>query len=448
MTMTMDFDHGTVILRNVKQPSDYMVFDPRINAYRAPAYMYGRISIQYPDADDRVFEKCPEMKLTHSETLRSYQKKAINKWKENGFSGTIVLPTAAGKTHIGIEAIRQLETSVLVVAPTIELIQQWRTKLEKVFGIEVGQIGGGEKTFLPVSVSTYDSAFLMAETMGNKFRLVIFDEVHHLASDQYINIAKMFASPYRLGLTATYERTDLLHEKLEEYMGGKIFEMGYEELEDYLADFSIVRIPVELTDEEEEEYRTNREIFLRYIRRERIRLKGPWDFEKFIMRSWNPEGREALLAWRRSREIAFSARVKIDTVRYVLTRHRGEKAIIFTEDTDTAYLISREFLIPALTYLTPGPERKEYLQMFREGKVTALATSRVLDEGVDVPDATIGIVLSGSGSARQYRQRLGRILRPGSGKKAVLYEIVTKSTSEYATSSRRRKGVPNRSDDS
>jgi len=448
MTMTMDFDHGTVILRNVKQPSDYMVFDPRINAYRAPAYMYGRISIQYPDADDRVFEKCPEMKLTHSETLRSYQKKAINKWKENGFSGTIVLPTAAGKTHIGIEAIRQLETSVLVVAPTIELIQQWRTKLEKVFGIEVGQIGGGEKTFHPVSVSTYDSAFLMAETMGNKFRLVIFDEVHHLASDQYINIAKMFASPYRLGLTATYERTDLLHEKLEEYMGGKIFEMGYEELEDYLADFSIVRIPVELTDEEEEEYRTNREIFLRYIRRERIRLKGPWDFEKFIMRSWNPEGREALLAWRRSREIAFSARVKIDTVRYVLTRHRGEKAIIFTEDTDTAYLISREFLIPALTYLTPGPERKEYLQMFREGKVTALATSRVLDEGVDVPDATIGIVLSGSGSARQYRQRLGRILRPGSGKKAVLYEIVTKSTSEYATSSRRRKGVPNRSDDS
>jgi len=448
MTMTMDFDHGTVILRNVKQPSDYMVFDPRINAYRAPAYMYGRISIQYPDADDRVFEKCPEMKLTHSETLRSYQKKAINKWKENGFSGTIVLPTAAGKTHIGIEAIRQLETSVLVVAPTIELIQQWRTKLEKVFGIEVGQIGGGEKTFLPVSVSTYDSAFLMAETMGNKFRLVIFDEVHHLASDQYINIAKMFASPYRLGLTATYERTDLLHEKLEEYMGGKIFEMGYEELEDYLADFSIVRIPVELTDEEEEEYRTNREIFLRYIRRERIRLKGPWDFEKFIMRSWNPEGREALLAWRRSREIAFSARVKIDIVRYVLTRHRGEKAIIFTEDTDTAYLISREFLIPALTYLTPGPERKEYLQMFREGKVTALATSRVLDEGVDVPDATIGIVLSGSGSARQYRQRLGRILRPGSGKKAVLYEIVTKSTSEYATSSRRRKGVPNRSDDS
>ncbi len=448
MTMTLDFDHGTIILRDVAKPSQYMVFDQRVNAYRAPAYLYSRIMSEYPDAEDRIFEKSRDLKLSHSETLRTYQKKAIGKWKENGCSGTIVLPTAAGKTHIGIEAIRLLGTSVLVVAPTIELIQQWRTKLEKVFGIEVGQIGGGEKTFLPVSVSTYDSAFLMAETMGNRFRLIIFDEVHHLASDQYINIARMFASPYRLGLTATYERTDLLHEKLEEYMGGKIFEMGYEELEDYLADFRIVRIPVELTDEEEEEYRANRDIFLRYIRRERIRLKGPWDFEKFIMRSWNPEGREALLAWRRSREIAFSARVKIDTVRYVLSRHRGEKAIIFTEDTDTAYLISREFLIPALTYLTPGPERKEYLQMFRDGKVTALATSRVLDEGVDVPDATIGIVLSGSGSARQYRQRLGRILRPGSGKKAVLYEVVTKSTSEYATSSRRRKGVPNRSDDS
>ncbi|MDA8144148.1 MAG: helicase-related protein, partial [Thermoplasmatales archaeon] len=133
--------------------------------------------------------------------------------------------------------------------------------------------------------------------------------------------------------------------------------------------------------------------------------------------------------------------------RYIFSRHRGEKTIIFTEDTDSAYLISREFLIPALTYLTPGKERKEYLSMFRDGRVTALVTSRVLDEGVDVPDAMVGVVLSGSGSSRQYRQRLGRILRPGEGKKAVLYEVVAKSTSEYGTSSRRRKGVPNRTDD-
>ena len=171
-------------------------------------------------------------------------------------------------------------------------------------------------------------------------------------------------------------------------------------------------------------------------------MKGPWDFEKFILSSWNPEGREALIAWRTAREIAFNARVKVDTVRYVLSKHRGEKTIIFSEDTASAYLISREFLIPCITYLTPGKERKRYFEMFRNGEITALTTSRVLDEGIDVPDASVGIVLSGSGSTRQFRQRLGRLLRPSEGKHATFYEIIASGTSEYGTSRRRRKGVP------
>ena len=340
----------------------------------------------------------------------------------------------------------RLSTTTLVVAPTIELVQQWRERLQKSFGIEVGQIGGGEKDVKDVSVSTYDSAYLMAEKLGNRFKFLLVDEVHHLAAERYVDIARMFASPYRMGLTATYERTDMLHERLQQFMGGKVFELGYEELTEFLADYEIIRIPVELEQEEEEEYNRNRMLFLNYLRKHRMRMRGPWDFERFILSSWNPEGREALIAWRKARSIAFNSRVKVDTVRYVLSKHRGEKTIIFSEDTNTSYLISKEFLVPCITYLTPGPERKEYLDMFRRGDVTAIATSRVLDEGVDVPDASIGIILSGSGSTRQFRQRLGRLLRPSSGKKATLYEIVASGTSEFATSKRRRKGVPDSAD--
>ena len=177
-------------------------------------------------------------------------------------------------------------------------------------------------------------------------------------------------------------------------------------------------------------------------------MRGPWDFEKFIMSSWNPDGREALMAWRKAREIAFSARIKVDAVRYVLSQNRGKKTLIFAEDTATAYLISKEFLVPCITYLTPGPERKTYFEMFRSGQITVLATSRVLDEGIDVPDATVGIVLSGSGSSRQFRQRLGRLLRKSEGKHSTLYEVVSKGTSEYNTSRRRRKGVPGSTNDS
>ncbi len=440
--MIVEYRDGTLLLSGDEAMPDYAVFDDRCASYRAPSYMYPDIRKRYPAGEDRVFPGEHRLALAHSEKLRPYQLKAVERWMENGGRGVIVLPTAAGKTHIGIEAMSRLSVTTLVIAPTIELVQQWREKLSRVLGTEVGQIGGGEKDMKPLTVSTYDSAYLMAEKLGNRFMFLLVDEAHHLASSQYLHIAKMFASPYRLGLTATYERVDMLHESLGDTMGGKIFEMGYEELRDYIADYEIVRIPVDLTPEEEDEYERNHDLFVKYLRRQRITLRGPWDFEKFIMRSWNMEGREALLAWRKAREIAFNARVKVDAVRYVLSRHRGEKTLIFSEDTATAYLISKEFLMPALTYLTPGPERRAYLDMFRTGRISALATSRVLDEGVDVPDASVGIVLSGSGSTRQFRQRLGRILRPGEGKRAVMYEIISRKTSEFGTSARRRRGVP------
>ena len=440
--MRLIYARGRIILEDPPATiPDYVVFDERINKYVAEGYRYALLRKDFPDADDLVFEKS-KLSLSHGEKLRNYQKEAVKIWATNNNSGIVVLPTAAGKTHVGIEAITQLSTSTLVIAPTIELVQQWQERLSRVLNTEVGQLGGGEKDIKDITVSTYDSAYLMAETLGNRFQFLLVDEAHHLAAERYMDIARMYASPYRLGLTATFERIDMLHMKLEQFMGGKVFELGYEELSEFLSNYEIVRIPVELEPEEEVEYDRNREIFISYLRRHRITMKGPWDFEKFILSSWNPEGREALIAWRTAREIAFNARVKVDTVRYVLSKHRGEKTIIFSEDTASAYLISREFLIPCITYLTPGKERKRYFDMFRNGEITALTTSRVLDEGIDVPDASVGIVLSGSGSTRQFRQRLGRLLRPSEGKHAIFYEIIASGTSEYGTSRRRRKGVP------
>ena len=445
--MRVTFSRGSLLIDNMEKSfPDWIQYDARIGSYRTLAFRYKDLKRFFPDMDDHVFDQ-KTVDVCHEEKLRSYQKKAIELWEKNDYGGIVVLPTAAGKTHIGIEAIGILKTTALVVAPTIELVQQWRKRLEDVFHVNIGQIGGGIKEIEDISVATYDSAYLMAETLGNRFKLLIADEVHHMASERYLEIGKMYAAPYRIGLTATFERVDMLHENLEKYMGGKIFELGYDELSEYISNYEIVRIPVELEQEEEEEYERNHAIFVSYLRRHRITMKGPWDFQKFIMSSWNPEGREALTAWRKARKIAFNARVKKDIVRYVMRKHAGTKMLIFSDDTESAYMISKEFLIPCITYLTPGPERKMYLDMFRNGEVRALTTSRVLDEGIDVPDASVGIVLSGSGSTRQFRQRLGRILRPSNGKKAVMYEIVAKGTSEYGTSSRRRKGVPVSVDD-
>jgi superfamily II DNA or RNA helicase len=81
------------------------------------------------------------------------------------------------------------------------------------------------------------------------------------------------------------------------------------------------------------------------------------------------------------------------------------------------------------------------LSNFAKGELGAIVTSKVLNEGVDVPSANVAIVLSGSGSVREHVQRLGRILRKSEGKRATLYELVAQSTSEERTSDRRREHV-------
>ena len=92
-----------------------------------------------------------------------------------------------------------------------------------------------------------------------------------------------------------------------------------------------------------------------------------------------------------------------------------------------------------LTHHTKAAERKNFLDAFREGRYPVLVTSKVLNEGIDVPEASVGVVVSGSGSTREHVQRLGRILRPVDGKRAVLYELISKGTSEFYVSDRRRQ---------
>jgi superfamily II DNA or RNA helicase len=99
--------------------------------------------------------------------------------------------------------------------------------------------------------------------------------------------------------------------------------------------------------------------------------------------------------------------------------------------------ISKRLLLPSITYRTPADERKATLTAFRSGAYTKIVTGRVLNEGVDVPDANVAIVVSGSSTPREYIQRLGRVLRPKPGE-AVLYELITRGTSEERASRRRR----------
>ena len=309
------------------------------------------------------------------------------------------------------------------------------------FDAKIGAYGGGENVLQPITVSTYDSAYLRAEELGNRFGLIVFDEVHHLPSAGFRHIAEMFASPYRMGLTATYEREDGLHNDLPRLVGGKVYELSVQHLAGrHLSEYDLEKLYVDLTLEEKEEYERQYRIFTNYLLKRNIAIRTPRDFTKFIMRSGRePAARQALLARNKAMDIALNSQMKLEALKNILLDQPAEPTIIFTQHNKLVHRIAQKFLIPCITYMTPKDERKEVLDNFREGRYRLIVTSKVLDEGVDVPDATQAIILSGTGSSREFIQRLGRILRKREGKRAKLIEIITRNTTETKMSWRRKR---------
>jgi superfamily II DNA or RNA helicase len=456
----LSYDNGTILIKGLAH-IPFASTDPRTNLLRAPALYYANIieflkqsSIEYVD---HVLDLIPSPHLTTTNNinnnnnhnsnpaLRTYQHTALSKWTKAGMRGCIVLPTGSGKTIIGVKAIEAVNSASLIVVPTLDLMDQWASVLKKYFtNVKIGNLGGGIDDIEAITISTYDSAYIRASSLGNKFSLIIFDEVHHLAAPGYRSIAELMASPFRLGLTATIEREDGMHMELPKLVGGIVFTMSPNELAEkkHLAHYEIERRRVEMLPDEIIQYRKNFEKYQYSLRR--LGFRFPIRFEKLIMISAkNKIAREALLARNKAMEIALNSRSKIEELREILAENKGIKTIIFTQHNSLVYHVSNTFLIPFITYKTGKEERQDVLKGFREGRYNAVVTSKVLDEGVDVPDAELGIILSGTGSGREFIQRLGRLLRPKTDvkKKAKLIEIISADTRETGTSAKRKKAL-------
>ncbi|PSP89804.1 DNA repair helicase [Halobacteriales archaeon QS_4_69_34] len=444
--VALTFEDGTVRIEGgVTLDLPGVEADPRSVTRRAPAFRYADVAAWLAEhgiaCEDRVLDAPAVEGLDSAYELRDYQRAALEAWHANGRRGVLELPTGSGKTVIGIAAIESVAAATLVVVPTIDLLAQWRGELETEFERSIGQLGGGEQRLESITVSTYSSAYLRADELGDRFQLVIFDEAHHLGGEGYREIARLLAAPARMGLTATFERQDGAHEVVEELVGPLLHRVAIDDLAgEHLADYDIKRIAVELTDEERAAYDRHRETFTDYLARSNLDMQRGSDYRKLVMRSGNdPEARAALLANQRARAVMMNADAKIETLAGILDRHREDRIIVFTAHNDLVYRIAERFLIPAITHRTGAPERREILETFREGTYSRVVAANVLDEGVDVPDANVAVVLSGSGSSREFTQRLGRILRPNTdGGRALLYEVVTEETAEERVAERRR----------
>jgi superfamily II DNA or RNA helicase len=329
----------------------------------------------------------------------------------------------------------------LCLVPTRALLQQWLAELSAVYNGPVGCLGDGQFTLAALTVATFESAYRHMPRIGDHFELLIVDEVHHFGMGIRDEALEMCVAERRLGLTATPPAEPALS-RLACSVGPVTYELRVGDLAGrWLADFDLVAVHVGLSREERAAYDVDHRLFSDVNRRFRqLHPQGTW--QDFVaMASQTPEGRAALSAWRRTRRLVSFTQAKAEAVRVLLARHHRSRVLVFTADNAAAYAIAREHLIMPITCDISRAERERALEAFRAGELRALVSARVLNEGIDVPEADVAVIVGGTQGQREHVQRVGRLLRPSAGKRALVYELVTVATSEVRRAAERRRGL-------
>jgi superfamily II DNA or RNA helicase len=468
------FDGGTLVIDNVAQsvkaPAPFRWHQGKWRC-RAVDYRLVRAWLYEQNIRNNI-PRWQNLSLSLQENWEphAYQVEALEAWVAANRWGSVVLPTGAGKTVLALRAMVQTNVSTLVVVPTIDLLHQWYARLENAFGMPIGAWYSLEKEIRPITVTTYPSAWSHAETLGNSFKLLIFDEIHHLPAPSWHEMALMNAAPYRLGLTATYPHQDNFRSPtakakasaneqlqlfdavnpfdqvalLNELVGPVVYRKQIDDLTgEQLAEYRTQRIRVDLYEQEKQAYDAAYATFIGYKYEARLQEThgAAWWHELTRRSAFEAEARRAKVAELKWKEIIHQAQGKLDVLDQLLREHCYQQMLIFTAHNRFAYRIARQHLIPVITHQTKAAERKAILEGFKAGTYRAIVTTRVLNEGIDVPTAKVAVILGGSASDREYVQRLGRVLRKQGNAEAILYEVIVRNTADEQIA-KRRQPVP------
>jgi superfamily II DNA or RNA helicase len=369
--------------------------------------------------------------------LYRWQLDALISWLRCGRRGVIEAVTGSGKTDVAIaaasDALRR-GRFVLVVGPSRVLMEQWYGRLSVALpDARIGRLGDNGRdvpTDCDVLVATRHSAAATKPIPpGTGGGLLIADECHGLGG-RILRRALLAQYEERLGLTATLERSDdAVTDLLLPFFGGICYRYGFEQAiaDGVCAQPRVAFVGVALSVGERAKYAATEQRLVsarQHLRRVRDMPLEPFgDFLAAVAhlaeRDAGADGRAArdyLDAFSKRRQIVAQSVGKYELLGSLAPAIRdADGALVFTETVRAAnHAINRLdplVSIDLITGSTARRQRREILDDLRVRTLDAVAAPRVLDEGIDVPDANLGIVMSASRTRRQMIQRMGRILR-------------------------------------
>ncbi|MGV9747280.1 DEAD/DEAH box helicase family protein [Rhodococcus zopfii] len=390
--------------------------------------------------------------------LRAWQREAFDAWVAADRSAVVEAVTGTGKTTLGIAAAADAVArgmNVLVVVPGIELLDQWHRAIRRALpDTPIGRRGGGyADTFRGkrILVSTVQSAISRSAPRTLGPTLLVADEVHRYGA---LTFSRLLTESFseRIGLTATFERSDDGVERhllpyFRTVINGCDYERGH--ADGILAPVRVMLVAVPFDEIEAAEYQEFDEL-ARKLRGDLINKFGCADesFGEFmrdvqlLSGGESAEGstwaaRKYLYAFSKRRSLLAECRGKLEALRGLgaVLKETGQ-ALTFSETKDSSraaaeVLLEEGVLAAPFTSDLKRSDRARLLTEFKNGTITTLVAPKVLDEGVDVPEADVGIILASSKSRRQMIQRMGRVIRPKSdGRPASFLVMFAENTSE------------------
>lgn len=356
----------------------------------------------------------------HRLRLRGWQEQATAKWIAAGHRGIVAVVTGGGKTVFALACVERLRPqTVLVVIPTVALLDQWWEEAANYFNVpfeDIHVVSGarGMKTGT-INLAVLNTAAELPERGRSHKCMLIVDECHKAASPLYKKVLNI-TTEASLGLSATPERPyDAgLENILVPALGPVIYRYSYKEalVDGVIVPFKLKNIVFDLEEEKRVEYARLTKAIARAI--DKHGVEAPEVIRLFI---------------RRARVLNLSLN-RVRLALKLVASNRKRRILIFHEDIEACNLI---YQVLADNKVSAGvyhskmrlKDRVAMLNAYRHGRLDVLVTCRALDEGFNVPETEVGIIAASTATQRQRIQRLGRVLRPASGKDgATVYTLV------------------------
>lgn len=385
--------------------------------------------------------------------LREWQVEALDAWAAHGRAGVVEAVTGTGKSRVGVEAIREAvddDYTAVVVVPTVELVHQWIRTLRD-HGIKsVDEYRPDRWQSTSVVVGTVQGIYADPPQRFDGKVLLVADECHRYGAGEW---RRVLGSSYRrrLGLTATFERNDDGLEVLKDYFGGgPVYRIGFARAiaDGVVAAYDLKLVPVDLSASERWRYDEAE----RAMKDKRIQLLAAGlpaePFGAFLEAvkevaeddedpTVTDVARAYLKAFSERIDVLSGAQSKIDALDHLRTHIETSRgALVFTRRIESAEEITDRLVDLGVraTSLHSGltrTQRRERLSALRAQSIQAVVAPTVLDEGIDVPEVDLGIVMAGSKSRRQMIQRMGRVLRAkADGRRATFIVVYARDTIE------------------